>query len=349
VVFQLPPSCTQLHDCDTSLVGVGDPETIFFNTGRMVYCCWPEAIDGDLCQDDQLGRLILDNRGAAGGGPASKFVGTHKTIIVPGEGVLATFLYENAEIGELPEGTYGLIIANCNEDGRQIHVAGGVHWTPKRDTPHRGEEYHMLHEQYHDGGVRDHVDYQDNHNALTEYSETTTAPELVVLLVEEEEAAIVEEEETIDESVVLVPPGVDGEPTPTEEEDTPIDEIVQGVPPGADGETTTPTEVESINPGPDDEGIDTAESFLRGAPSSQDEDADQPGGGGGGGGGIGLIAAFAGSIMVLVAATVIITISIYYPKRRKKTSQQDYYVRPPKTKSSSPVGLERSYITLDCS
>jgi hypothetical protein len=291
VVFQLPPSCTQLHDCDTSLVGVGDPETIFSETSRMVYCCWPEAMDRDACQEEQQGRLILDQT-------HSSFVGTHKTITIPGQGLLAAFLYDTAELTDLPQGTYALMIANCNyQDGRKIHVTGGVHWTPKLELnpPRDGDTYHTLHEQYHDGGVQDHeVDHShtlenENNGEMTtapepvveeENGETTTAPEPVVA-----EEEIVEEEETIDESVVMVPPGADG----------------------ADGETPTDDNIELV-PNEVDKGDDDDLEEPQ-----EEETNDEPGG----------MGAFAGMWAAMVVGVAVVMGVIYYQYQRKKRRTDD--------------------------
>lgn len=298
VVFPLPQSCTQLHDCDSSLVGVGVPETVFEENARMVYCCWPEAMDRDACQEEQQGRLILDS---------AKFTGTHKTISIPGDGMLAAFLYDTAQITNtnLEQGTYGLIIANCNyQDGRQIHVTGGVHWTPKLDDTPGQLDYHTLHEQYHDGGIQDHSEYQGNH---VESAGTTEEP-----VAEEPVAEEAEEEGTIDETLVLMPPGTDEE-TPTVEE-PPIDESVELVPPGADeGDGTEPFSTDD-----DTEATELtteSESQIVEEPQEEtdDDDDDEPGG-------IGLIAAMAGAMVL--AAVAIIGI-IYYQYRRKRNHTPD--------------------------
>jgi hypothetical protein len=346
VVFQLPPPCTQLHDCDTSLVGVGHPETIFADNARMVYCCWPEAMDGDLCQEDQQGRLILDNRsrGGATGNTASKFVGTHKTIVIPGDGVVAAFLYGESKLTALPEGTYGLILANCNyQHGRQIHVTGGVHWTPKLDDPIRDDEYHKHHEEYHDGGVRDHGDVQDHHTNTNTTAETTQAPAPAETII-----ATTIAPGTVGESVILVPPGADGETeapsggiveevstttTPPENGEATTTTPEQGettTAPTDDGETTTtpPEEKEIIDetvdlvvpsPGPNNEGMETGplpgeQELVVEEPQEEEQEQQEKetddDGGGGGGGGISAIAAVAGVLVVVIVAV------LYYRKRR---------------------------------
>ena len=261
-------------------MGVGVPETVFEENARMVYCCWPEAMDRDACQEEQNGRLILDSQ---------KFVGTHKTILIPGDGMLAAFLYDTAEITNLTEGTYGLMIANCNyEEGRQIYVTGGVHWTPKvdLDTP-RGDDYHTLHEQYHDGGVLDHAEYQDNppENPEQPVVEEPSGEEPAT------EEPVGEEEGTIDGTVILVPPGVDG---------------VEMVPPGAD-------QGDGMEPLPTDDDMEDTEAPTESqiVEEPQEETIDGPGG-------MGAIAGVAAG-MVIVAAVIMGVIYYQYQRKNQRT------------------------------
>lgn len=89
-----------------------------------MWCCSSDAIELGFCEGgpSQYGRLIVNS---------TMFKGQHRFILVPPTGKMDT----TVKYGKLEEpqetGKYILVIANCNDEGRDVKVDGTYSWVSK--------------------------------------------------------------------------------------------------------------------------------------------------------------------------------------------------------------------------
>jgi hypothetical protein len=102
-VFEVPGHCTS-HNCDLSQFGVG--ALTHFNGITFLNLC-------------QAGRLMIDN---------NIFQGHHTQLMIPSEGPMPSHIKRSAGTFKVPiqNRYYDVMIANCNEHGRRIQLAGQV-------------------------------------------------------------------------------------------------------------------------------------------------------------------------------------------------------------------------------
>ncbi|KAG7372101.1 hypothetical protein IV203_018244 [Nitzschia inconspicua] len=99
VVLQVPEECTSKF-CDISKYGVGKIDN-FQNTSFI-----------NLCEN---GRLLIER---------SVFQGFHSRLMVPSEGPMPLKVKDARIALPYKAQTYDVIFANCNHDGRRIHITG---------------------------------------------------------------------------------------------------------------------------------------------------------------------------------------------------------------------------------
>jgi Lung seven transmembrane receptor len=118
VLFQEPASCSNTPSgCDWTTLGIGAKDS----EGDLRWCCSQEAIDFGFCSSEKghLGRLIVNT---------TLFRGEHRFIMFPNTGIMDLKVhYPQLEIPKL-SGKYALVIANCNDDGRDILITGEYSW-----------------------------------------------------------------------------------------------------------------------------------------------------------------------------------------------------------------------------
>mmetsp|Transcript_5329 Transcript_5329/g.7838 ORF Transcript_5329/g.7838 Transcript_5329/m.7838 type:complete len:606 (+) Transcript_5329:3-1820(+) len=121
VLFHEPSSCSNTRaGCDWTDLGVGASN----GEGGLRWCCSNDAIDLGFCEGgpNQYGRLIVNS---------TTFEGQHRFINVPSKGDMKT----TVKYGKLEEktdsGKYVLIVANCNDEGRDVMVNGKYAWKSK--------------------------------------------------------------------------------------------------------------------------------------------------------------------------------------------------------------------------
>jgi hypothetical protein len=121
VFFYEPSECSNNRNgCDWTKLGIGTTDEF----GSLRWCCSNEAIEFGYCLGgpNQYGRLIVNS---------TAFKGQHRFISVPPSGKLDT----TVKYGKLEEpensGTYILIIANCNDEGRDVMVNGDYTWASR--------------------------------------------------------------------------------------------------------------------------------------------------------------------------------------------------------------------------
>jgi hypothetical protein len=113
-----PKSCVNKRNgCDWTELGIGASDS----EGGIRWCCSNDAIDFGYCQggDAQYGRLIVNS---------TLFKGQHRFIQVPATGdLVASVHYAVLEEPKI-SGRYNLVIANCNDEGRDVYVSGKYAW-----------------------------------------------------------------------------------------------------------------------------------------------------------------------------------------------------------------------------
>ncbi len=92
-------------------------------TGKVYvqWCCSNDAIALGYCKSgsDTYGRLIIDSK---------KFTGQHRFLDVPTNGTWqGSVKYGKFEVAR-DSGRYILILANCNDEGRDVNVTGEYTW-----------------------------------------------------------------------------------------------------------------------------------------------------------------------------------------------------------------------------
>jgi hypothetical protein len=115
-IFELPSRCARSRKgCDWTELGVGKKA----KDGTLRWCCSNEAIDLGMCDGEKnYGRLMID---------AEKFKGNHRFVTVQPSGAMSKQI-RYGKVEEKESGTYVVVYANCNEQGREIQVTGEAVW-----------------------------------------------------------------------------------------------------------------------------------------------------------------------------------------------------------------------------
>lgn len=101
------------YGCEWDEVGVGKQG----DDGVIRRCCSPEAVNMSLCDEQSIGRLILDHE---------KFTGSHfKISIMRGDSARQI---RNSTMNITESGIYVLYIAKCDDMGPAIYVAEHGKW-----------------------------------------------------------------------------------------------------------------------------------------------------------------------------------------------------------------------------
>jgi hypothetical protein len=80
------------------------------------------AINLGLCEPDALGRLIID---------PDVYYGEHRYLTVPKKGDSSQHLDVPVMTSKNGTGVYTLVLANCYDSGRDVHVQGNYIWKNK--------------------------------------------------------------------------------------------------------------------------------------------------------------------------------------------------------------------------
>jgi hypothetical protein len=119
IFFHEPSDCTKTADgCDWTLLGVGRKNQY----GEVEYCCTEESTSSGVCENKNIGRLIID---------PELFGGEHRPLLVPSSGEFSSGV--NIPVMPTKQGTgkYTLAIANCNDFGRDMYINGKYIWKSK--------------------------------------------------------------------------------------------------------------------------------------------------------------------------------------------------------------------------
>jgi Lung seven transmembrane receptor. len=119
IFFHEPGECVKTKaGCDWAKLGVGSSD----NAGNNRWCCSEDAIDLGLCEEQNLGRIIINK---------ALFRGEHRPVTIPPVGSYEASM--KLPVMDTKEGTgqYTLVLANCNDYGRDVYVDGQYLWRSK--------------------------------------------------------------------------------------------------------------------------------------------------------------------------------------------------------------------------
>jgi len=119
VFFHEPSECLKTSaGCDWTKLGVGSSDHL----GNIRWCCSDDVVLLGLCEESDRGRMIINQ---------ALFGGEHRPIIMPPTGNYIAPV--KLPIMNTKEGTgqYSLVIANCNDNGRNVMLDGSYIWKSK--------------------------------------------------------------------------------------------------------------------------------------------------------------------------------------------------------------------------
>eukprot|EP00590_Aulacoseira_subarctica_P009913 CAMPEP_0172417584 /NCGR_PEP_ID=MMETSP1064-20121228/4121_1 /TAXON_ID=202472 /ORGANISM="Aulacoseira subarctica , Strain CCAP 1002/5" /LENGTH=559 /DNA_ID=CAMNT_0013156027 /DNA_START=141 /DNA_END=1820 /DNA_ORIENTATION=+ len=120
VVFREPDDCHRsTSGCDWTKLGVGASDSY----GNLRWCCANDAIQLNMCTGkNDYGRLILN---------ASLFKGSTRSITIDANGKQEIHVSSPLLSVDEGSGNYVMVMANCNDEGRTVDVAGWYSWKSK--------------------------------------------------------------------------------------------------------------------------------------------------------------------------------------------------------------------------
>jgi hypothetical protein len=116
-VFRLPDYCASSSPgCDWAELGVGVHDDN--EEGGISYCCSSDTSARGICDESEIGRLLVNK---------NEFAGDLRTLPFPSSGEMVESM-QDAVFKQTESGVYVLIMANCNDDGREILTVGAMEW-----------------------------------------------------------------------------------------------------------------------------------------------------------------------------------------------------------------------------
>lgn len=114
-----PSNCAKTKQgCDWTELGIGSSDT----NGNLRWCCSEDAVSLGLCSTSQVGRMIVN---------ADKFKGEHRFVNVPEKGEFRGSVSNPVMSTHSGSGQYTLLLANCNDYGRDVEISGISVWKSK--------------------------------------------------------------------------------------------------------------------------------------------------------------------------------------------------------------------------
>jgi hypothetical protein len=122
VLFMVPEDCKKdsWGTCDWAKLGVGAYDDKM--EGGMSYCCSAETAERGLCDQDDIGTLIVDH---------TVFRGDHRPVVVP-RSTDQEFKMEDPKFVVDFSGDYVLVISNCNDFGLEVLALGSMEWKSEK-------------------------------------------------------------------------------------------------------------------------------------------------------------------------------------------------------------------------
>lgn len=122
VVFMVPEDCAGdiFGTCYWASLGVG-----YFDDqveGGVSYCCSQDTVARGICNEDQMGRLLVDHE---------IFYGEHREVEVPAT-VDSKFQIDNGVFNIEQSGDHVLVLGNCDDYGLDVMAIGDLEWKSVR-------------------------------------------------------------------------------------------------------------------------------------------------------------------------------------------------------------------------
>lgn len=111
-----PTDCAKTKEgCDWNKLGIGNSDKY----GNVRWCCSEDSISLGLCSAKEAGRLIVD---------AGVYKGEHRFVNVPAKGEFIGTVSYPVMTTHSGSGQYTLLMANCNDYGRDVQLDGQSVW-----------------------------------------------------------------------------------------------------------------------------------------------------------------------------------------------------------------------------
>lgn len=117
--FKQPTDCAKTKEgCDWTELGVGSAD----QRGNVRWCCAEDSISLGLCDNSDMGRVIIDQ---------ALFKGERRFVNIPATGKYIGNLTYPLFTTHAGSGQYTLLLANCNDYGRDVQLSGHSVWQSK--------------------------------------------------------------------------------------------------------------------------------------------------------------------------------------------------------------------------
>mmetsp|Transcript_14806 Transcript_14806/g.21732 ORF Transcript_14806/g.21732 Transcript_14806/m.21732 type:complete len:533 (+) Transcript_14806:3-1601(+) len=119
--FNEPDDCVKSKDisgCDWTKLGIGNTDDL----GNTRWCCSDDAATLGLCNEDKVGQIIIDK---------TIFGGEHRPLAIAPTGDIQAQVKLPVMTTKEGTGKYTLVLANCDDFGRDVMVTGDYIWKSK--------------------------------------------------------------------------------------------------------------------------------------------------------------------------------------------------------------------------
>jgi len=120
VLFSIPDNCKEdmFGNCDWTALGVGATDSLV--EGDISYCCSEDTASRNICEEENIGKLIVDPVLFAG---EERFLDVPQAVNTPFDFPEADSLFHIKEKGD-----YVLLMGNCFDDGLDVLEMGSMEW-----------------------------------------------------------------------------------------------------------------------------------------------------------------------------------------------------------------------------
>ncbi|CAJ1961071.1 unnamed protein product [Cylindrotheca closterium] len=120
VLFAIPDNCKEdmFGNCDWTALGVGATDSLV--EGDISYCCSEDTASRNICEEENIGKLIVDPVLFAG---EERFLAVPQTVNTPFDFPEGDSVFHIKEKGD-----YVLLMGNCFDDGLDVLEMGTMEW-----------------------------------------------------------------------------------------------------------------------------------------------------------------------------------------------------------------------------
>ena len=125
MLFRARQECQRMDGCGETWSNSGVGAMGGNDDSEIYWCCTNDAIQQGLCDATKVGRLIINDQLFARGVTAHQL-----ELPIPKSGVMTELMGDAHGIFQMDgSGTYILLAANCNENGRPVQMVGNWSWS----------------------------------------------------------------------------------------------------------------------------------------------------------------------------------------------------------------------------